>query len=250
MAAADPSDELTLDIARRGREAMIVETLVDLADTLIASYDVIEFLHLLARRCVALLPADEAGILLADPRGTLQAVASSSERTHVMELFELQSEEGPCLDAYRTGEPVGSADLREEVRWPRFSPQAVSDGFGSVSSWPLRVRHDTIGALNLFGNGPGSFAARDRALAGALANIATIGLLQQRAVATSRETAAQLQVALTSRVMIEQAKGVIAERYDVTIDEAFERLRAAARRERRTLTSYATALIEHQVDMP
>jgi len=232
------------------REVKIAETFVALADAMVESYDLIEFLDLLAERCVELLPTDEAGIMLADQRGNLQSVASSSERTRVIELFELQSEEGPCLDAYRTGDPVFSPDLRQDdSRWPRFAARAVSEGFGSVFSWPLRARHDVIGALNLFGNGPGAFSDSDSALARALANVATIGLLQQRAIESSRETAAQLQAALSSRVLIEQAKGVLAERHGLTIDEAFERLRGAARRDRRTLTSYADALVNHQLDV-
>lgn len=233
------------------RELKIAETFVTLADTMVQSYDVIEYLDLLAERCVELLPTDEAGIMLADQRGNLQAVASSSERTRVIELYELQSEEGPCLDAFRTGDPVFSADLRQDdARWPRFVPRAVSDGFGSVFSWPLRVRTEVIGALNLFGNEPATFSGMDRALAGALANIATIGLLQQRAIEASRETAEQLQIALSSRVLIEQAKGVIAERHDLSIDEAFARLRRAARDHRRTLTSYAAAVVNDQLDIP
>ena len=233
------------------RESKITETFVALADTMVESYDVIEFLDLLAERCVQLLPTDEAGVMLADHHGHLQAVASSSERTRVIELFELQNEEGPCLDSFRTGDPVFCTNLRaEELRWPRFGPRAMADGFGAAFSWPLRVRQTVIGALNLFADRPVSFDGRDRALAGALANIATVGLLQQRAVEASRETAAQLQVALTSRVAIEQAKGVIAERLGITIDDAFERLRRGARNDRRTLTGYAAAVVANEAELP
>ncbi|MCU1359008.1 MAG: two-component system response regulator [Ilumatobacteraceae bacterium] len=237
----------------RSREALIISTFVSLADTMIDEYDVIEFLGLLAERCVELLDTVEAGIMLADERGNLQAVAASSERTRLLELFELQNEEGPCLDAFRTGEIVMSADLAGDLgRWPRFAARARADGFASVVSLPLRLRREIIGALNLLSDDHRPLSADDVALAGALADVATIGLLQERTVRESRTSAGQLQMALTSRVLIEQAKGVIAARRDIDIDAAFEVLRGYARRHGRKLTEVARAVVHDQfvIDEP
>jgi GAF domain-containing protein len=231
------------------RESRIVRTFVSLADTMIDEYDVIEFLGMLAERCVELLDTDEAGIMLVDAQGNLQAIASSSERTHLLELFELQNEEGPCLDAFRTGEMVSSADLLLDVRWPTFASRARDDGFGAVVSLPLRLRRTVIGALNLLRDRAGELGDPDLALARALADVATIGLLQERAVRESRTTSAQLQVALTSRVLIEQAKGVLAARNDIDIDTAFETLRTYARRHGRKLTEVARDVVENGFDV-
>jgi transcriptional regulator with GAF, ATPase, and Fis domain len=232
------------------RERRIVHTFVSLADTMIDEYDVIEFLGMLAERCVELLDTDEAGIMLADAHGNLQAIASSSERTQMLELFELQNEEGPCLDAFRTGEMVTSTDLSvDDRRWPRFAARALDDGFGAVVSLPLRLRREVIGALNLLRDGPGELAEPDLALARALADVATIGLLHERAVRESRTTSAQLQMALTSRVLIEQAKGVLAARRDIDIDTAFDTLREYARRHGRKLTDVARDVVENGLDV-
>lgn len=240
----------TNSATRADRETRIINTFVTLADTLVDDYDVIEFLGVLAERCVELIEAAEAGILLADERGNLQAIASSSERTRLLELFELQNEEGPCLDAFRTGETVVSLDLvNDEARWPRFASTARAAGFSGVVSVPLRLRREVIGALNLLRAGPGPFADSDLALVRALADVATIGLLQERAVSESRTTARRLQIALSSRVLIEQAKGVLAARHDTDIDAAFERLRGYARRHGLKLTDVARAVVENQFDL-
>jgi GAF domain-containing protein len=243
-------DRSTPPTAAADRETRIISTFVTLADTLIDDYDVIEFLGLLAERCVELIQTAEAGILLADARGNLQAIASSSERTRLLELFELQSEEGPCLEAFRTGEVVISTDLQhDDARWPRFASTAVAAGFSGVVSLPLRLRREVIGALNLLRDGPGPFSESDLALARALADVATIGLLQERAVSESRTTARRLQIALSSRVLIEQAKGILAARYDTDIDTSFERLRGYARRHGHKLTDLARAVVENQFDL-
>lgn len=232
------------------REALIVSTFVSLADTMLDEYDVIEFLGMLVERCVGLLQTDEAGIMLADSRGNLQAIASSSERTRLLELFELQNEEGPCLEAFRNGEMVASGDLSaDSQRWPRFAERARVDGFAAVVSLPLRLRREVIGALNLLSDRPGHMTSADLSLARALADVATIGLLQERAVREWRTSAGQLQMALTSRVLIEQAKGVIAARHDIDIDAAFEALRGHARRHGRKLTELARAVVEDQFDI-
>jgi transcriptional regulator with GAF, ATPase, and Fis domain len=231
-------------------DARVINTFVTLADTLVDEYDVIDFLGLLTERCVELLPADEAGILLADEEGHLHAVAASSERTHLVELYELQSAEGPCLDAYRTGEQVLVGNLAEQQhRWPTFAVRARDAGFSAVYSLPMRLRMDVIGALNLLRNDNGTLSSSDLLLARALADIATIGLLHQRALNEWRSTATELQHALTSRVSIEQAKGVLAARHDLSIDAAFELLRSSARRQRLPLTNLAHAVVHDRLEL-
>jgi GAF domain-containing protein len=231
------------------RETMIVETLVQLADTLIDDYDVIEFLDMLSERCVALVDADEAGIMVTDGRGSLQVVASSSEQTRLLELFELQNRDGPCLEAFMTGRAVSSADLVADAdRWYHFSREAVAVGFQSVHSIPLRLRTDVIGAMNLLRTNPGEMSSTDLTLARALAQVATIGLLQERALHASKITS-ELQTALTSRVRLEQAKGVIAERHSVDIDAAFDLLRSYARSQQRQISDVALSVVRDNFDI-
>jgi GAF domain-containing protein len=231
------------------REHVIIETMLALADTLIDDYDVLDFLNMVSSRCVALLATDEAGILLADANGRLGVVGSSSERVHLLELFELQSKEGPCLDAFLTGIEVSSDDLGPAAeRWPRFSQHALGAGFRSVHCVPLRLRGQTIGALILLRDEPGRLGTADVLLARGLADMAAIGLLNARANADSTSTATQLQRALQSRVIIEQAKGVVAERHAVDIDAAFVLLRAHARSTNARLTDLAVAVINNDYD--
>jgi transcriptional regulator with GAF, ATPase, and Fis domain len=232
------------------RETLVLETLVQLADTLIQDYDVIEFLGMLSERCVALVDADEAGIMVTDGRGSLQVVASSSERSRLLELLELQNRDGPCLEAFMTGQPVSSADLSaDRDRWFHFSREAITFGFQSVHSVPLRLRTQVIGALNLLRTQTGLMDRADQTLARALAQMATIGLLQERAVSASKIASAQLQTALTSRVRLEQAKGVIAERHSIDIDTAFERLRLYARSHHRQISDLALAIVRDDFDI-
>jgi GAF domain-containing protein len=232
------------------REAAIIETFVRLADTLVDSYDVIDFLQYLCERCVELIAVDEAGVLLVAPTGNLQAVAASSERTRMLELFELQNRDGPCLDSFRTGEEVHAVELeRERGRWPLFAERALSVGFRGVHSVPLRLRHEVIGALNLLRSEPVPLTAVDASLARALADIATIGALQERSTREAHEAASGLQRALTSRIRIEQAKGILAERSGVSIDEAFEQLRGYARRHQLGTSVVAERVVHGVLDI-
>jgi GAF domain-containing protein len=232
------------------RETLLVETMVQLADTLIDDYDVIEFLDMVSERCALLVGADEAGIMLSDGRGALQVVASSSERTRLLELFELQNREGPCLEAFMTGVPVSSADLvADQERWYHFSREAVAVGFRSVHSIPLRLRTEVIGALNLMRTSAGQIPDADLTVARALADMAVIGLLQQRTVSASLVASEQLQTALTSRVRLEQAKGVIAELYAIDIDAAYERLRSFAGSHQRQISDVALAIVRDNFDL-
>jgi len=211
---------------------------------LVADFDVVDFLHTLALRCAELLNAAETGLMLADQRGGLRVVASSSERARLLELFELQNEQGPCLDCFRSGRRLVVEDLEADPRrWPLFTHEAMTAGFRSVHALALRCHDQVIGALNLFRTTPGALDEDDLVAAQAMADVASISILQQRAVREARVLAEQLQSALNSRVVIEQAKGVLAERARVSLDEAFGMLRSYARRHRILLHHVAEELI-------
>jgi GAF domain-containing protein len=234
---------------RMTREQRIVATFVELADTMVEDFDVVEFLHRLSVRCVELLDCVEAGLLLVDAAGALRVMASSSERSDALYLLQSQNEEGPCFECYVRRRPVFSDDLEADLgRWPAFAPAAVQKGFRSVQAVPMRARGETLGALNLFRSGPGRIAERDLPLAQGMADIAAIALLQERAVRQSRDVVAQLQQALSSRVVIEQAKGVLAERARIGVDAAFARLRVHARNDNRRLSDVARELIDGRLD--
>jgi transcriptional regulator with GAF, ATPase, and Fis domain len=226
------------------REELLVDTFVTLADTLIDDYDLIDFLQTLAERCVELLDVSAAGIMLADRNGQLRHIACSEERMRLVELFELQLEEGPCFDAYRDGSAV-VCDTSEEVarQWPNFAPGAVEHGFVAVSAVPLRLRTQVIGSLNLFSSSPGALGSPDLRVAQAMADVATIGILQERAVSDARDMSAHLEHALHSRVAIEQAKGIIAARTNISVDAAFESIRAYARNHNELLRATAEQII-------
>ncbi len=222
------------------REQRLAETFVELADTLVADFDVIDFLQLVAARCVELLDVAAAGLVLADQSGSLVTVAASDERARLLELFEAQNDEGPCRDCYRLRTAVVNVDLEgARARWPRFAPQATAAGFGSANALPLRLRDQVVGSLNLFHAAPGGLGSEQLRLAQALADAATIGILQQRTIRHGEVASAQLQAALTSRIIIEQAKGVLAERLQMSTDDAFGVLRSAARSRNRLLSEVA-----------
>ena len=227
------------------REEQLIEAFVEAADTLVDDFDVIEFLHTVAGRCVQLLDVDAAGLMLADQHGQLHATAASTESARLLELFELQADAGPCMDAYRTGSQVVNADLHmSQERWPRFAEAAQSSGFVSVHALPLRLRATIIGALNLFRAHPGTLSEADVRTGQALADVATIGILAQRGLYQADLLATQLQNALNSRVTIEQAKGVLAERRGITVDQAFALLRAYARNHNLHLSDLARQIAD------
>lgn len=231
------------------READVVRALVEMADTLVDDYDVVELLTGLADRCVGLLGASAAGVMLASPEGDLRLVASSSEAMRVLELFELEAHEGPCLDAFRTGEAVEHRNLRAgEGPWPRFSSAALEAGFESASALPLRLRDVTVGAMNLLGVTQTPMDPADVIVARAFADLASLSILQHRAATDSQRLNEQLSIALTSRVVIEQAKGVISERGGFGLAEAFTRLRTYARSNNLRLTDVAQAAIDGTLD--
>jgi GAF domain-containing protein len=222
----------------------LAEVFVEIADTLVEDFDLIEFLHLVTVRTSELVDVDAVGLLLVDHHGQLQVMAASNEQTKLLELFQVQTREGPCLDAYRTQEPVVNADLSQAgALWPRFAPQAAQVGFRSVHAIPLRLRGRVIGALNLFGVDTGALDPGDVRVVQALADVATIGLLQERAVRRGEVLTEQLRGALNSRVAIEQAKGVLARARAISVDDAFTLLRTHARNHNRKLTEVATAVV-------
>jgi hypothetical protein len=231
------------------REQRIASTFVELADTLVADFDVIDFLHTLATRSVELLGATAAGIMLADPRGELKVMASSTEEARLLELYELQNNEGPCLDCYRTGQPVARAGVAAmHSAWPAFTPRLRQLGFHSAQALPMRLRTETIGALNLFRTEPDPLSVADLGIGQAMADVATVGLLQERAIAARELLATQLQAALTSRVVLEQAKGMLAQRTGLTLDQAFQLMRGYARSNNRRLSDIAAHIITGTID--
>ena len=226
------------------RESALVNTFVDLADTLVADFDVIELLSKVTDGCVEVLNVDAAGLMLISPDGDLRVMASSSDVMRILELFEIQANEGPCLDCYRTGEPVINQDLSaSEQRWPKFTVEALKAGFHSVDALPMRLRGTIIGALNLFHMSPGKMADADVAAAQAFADVATIGVLGHRAAIEGRMIKDQLNVALNSRIILEQAKGVLAERENLDMDASFSRLRTYARENNLRLIDVAQDII-------
>jgi len=217
---------------------------VALADTLVADFDVVELLDRLVEDCVDLLDVTAAGILLRNADGVLDVVANSSEESRLMEVFQLESEDGPCIEALMTGEPVQIDEVRElRRRWPAFADAVQGLGFSAVYAIPLRLRSETIGALNLFNSDQANMSTHDRRLAQALADVATIGILQQRSLSRASILAEQLQLALTTRITVEQAKGVISEYGGVDVGEGFLAIRAYSRSHRIKLSEVAAAIV-------
>lgn len=229
----------------------LVRVFVEVADTLVDEFDLVEFLHMVTVRTSELVDAQAAGLLLSDEHGALQFMAASDEGTEILELFQVQAHEGPCQDCYRTGTHVVNADLRNaSERWPLFAPRAVEAGFRAVHAFPMRLRKEVIGALNLFSTNAHQMDPHDMDVVQALADVATIGLLQERTIRQSELLSEQLQGALNSRVVIEQAKGVVAQLYDRSVDEAFDLLRSYSRRHRVRLGDVAREAVANPRGMP
>ncbi|MDJ0340384.1 ANTAR domain-containing protein [Streptomyces sp. H10-C2] len=226
------------------REQRLADTFVELADTLIDDFDVIDFLHQLATRCVELLEVSAAAIMLALPGADLQPAAASDQRAELSDLLALNRQEGPALDCYRSGAPVGPFDIsRTTPQWPAFAGQAQQAGYGMVCALPLRLRHDVIGSLLLLRTDPTPLSHSEVRLAQALADAATIGILHQQTLRRHAALTAQLHTALHSRIAIEQAKGILAARWETTVDEAFKAMRRHARAERRLLSDVARDVV-------
>lgn len=229
--------------------ARVATAMVQLADTLVRDFDLVDLLTGLAGRCVDTLGVSAAGVVLAGPGGVLRAIASSSEEMRVLELFELQSDEGPCLACFRSGVAVTHQDLATAlVRWPRFAPQALAAGFAAVEALPMHHGATVLGALNLFHREPRAMSDSDVATAQAFADIATIAILQHRIAEEAHLLNRQLADALTARIVIEQAKGIVAERQDVDMEHAFRLLRNFARTSGMHLADLCRHLVDGQVD--
>jgi GAF domain-containing protein len=230
----------------------VAEVFVEVSDTLVDDFDLVDFLHMLTLRTAELAGASVVGVVLADAHGHLHFMAGSKEDAELLELFQLQNDEGPCLDAFRSATPVVNTDLRDAAaRWPRFAPHATAAGFRSVHAFPLRLRSQAIGALNVFGADDGKrLDDADIPIIQALADVATIALIQERAVARGGVLTEQLQAALNSRVIIEQAKGAIAQAHGVSVDEAFAVIRAYARSSNRRLGDVAHVVVTDLTSIP
>ena len=226
------------------RQASLAQRFVDLADTLVDDYDVVEVLDGLMATCLELLEVDEAGLLLNDAQGKLQRVASSNEEARLLELLQVQTREGPCFESVQTGEAIAIDDIeKSRSRWPAFAERATAHGFNSVYAFPLRLRSSTIGGLNLFGARREALDDEARVIAKALADIATIGILQQRSIHRTSLLAENLQRALNTRIVVEQAKGILSERGRLPMDETFALLRSYARSHNLKLSDLAHSVV-------
>jgi GAF domain-containing protein len=232
-------------VTQENREAQLLQTFATLADTLVAGYDVVDLLQTLVDRCQLLLDASAAGIMLADDDGDLELVVSTSEASSLVETMQISADAGPCIESFATGRTVSLPDIRESpAAWRLFRDSALEQGFLSVHAIPLTLRDITIGTLNLLGDEPGELPEHDLVAARALADVATIGIIQERTLREADTVRAQLQNALNSRIVIEQAKGVVAFKRGITPEQAFDVIRSYARSHQATISSVATALVE------
>jgi hypothetical protein len=221
----------------------VLDAVVSLVDSLLDDFDVVDLLTVLTERCAELLDIEAAGFLLADPLHQLRLLAATSEQARELELFQLQADEGPCVDCYGTGQPVSVADVKEALqRWPRFVPAAVGAGFASVHAVPMRAAGIVLGALGLFGTRSGELNEADLLVGQTLTHIACVAILQERPP-TPSSVMPQLRSALTSRVIVEQAKGFLREMLGVSVDDAFHLLRTYARDSGEHLTDVARKLM-------
>jgi hypothetical protein len=232
------------------RETRVLDAVVSLVDSLLDDFDVVDLLTELTERCADMLDVDAAGFLLADPLGRLRLLAATSEQARELELFQLQGDEGPCVDCYLTGQPVSVTDLHaERDRWPRFAPAAIAAGFASVHAIPMRAAGIVLGALGLFGSSPGALNDADLLVGQTLTHVASVAILQDHPP-TPASVIPQLRSALARRVIVEQAKGFLRERLEVSVEEAFGLLRTYARRQNQHLTDVARRLLTERQSRP
>ncbi len=232
------------------RETRVLSAVVSLVDSLLDDFDVVDLLTELTERCAELLDIASAGFLLADPLQQLHLLAATSERTREIELFQLQAEEGPCIECYRTGEPVLVADLGSQIdRWPRFVPAATEAGFASVHALPMRAAGSVLGALGLFGTSPGELSEADQLVGQTLAHIACVAVLQELPP-TPATLVSPLRSAITGRVVVEQAKGFVSEVLGVTMNQAFRLLRTHSRARGEHLTDVSRRLMRDRDTRP
>ena len=234
----------------QSREALLNAAFVGAADTLTENYDVVELLHTLVEECTEILDAEAGGMMLADADGELQLVASTSDSVGLVEVMQLDAGVGPCVECFATGEAISVADIAlSGDAWPVFRAAALAQGYLSVHATPLRLRGTVIGTMNLFGTSIGALTRRDADVAQALADVATIGILQERLIRQSHVVADQLQRALDTRILVEQAKGVLAQAGGLGVDEAFRALRSYAREHNLVLRTVAEGVVNRRIDV-
>lgn len=232
------------------RESKLSSAFVKLADTLVADFDVVDLLHWLVDECTQVLDTSAGGLMLVDPAGELQLVASTSEEATLVEILQLAAGNGPCLDCYKAGSALTVGDIEaERERWPDFSTEALKQGFRSVHATPLRLRGQTLGTMNLFSTSVGELGPEDIAIAQALADVATIGIIQERSIRSAQRLSEQLQHALDSRILIEQAKGVLAATRNVSMNDAFTVLRTYARTKNLPLRQVAEDVVTRRLEL-
>jgi GAF domain-containing protein len=237
-------------MAETTRETRLNAAFVALADTLTDDFDVVDLLQTLIEQCTQILDTEAGGLMLVDSTGHLHLVASTTESAELVEIMQLNAGAGPCVDCFTTGSPVTVGDIEADGdSWPDFRAEALRQGFRSVHATPMRLRGEVIGAMNLFGKRVGAMTAPDIGVAQALADVATIGILQERSIRESGIVAEQLQHALNSRVLIEQAKGVVSESAGVEMDIAFAALRDYARSHNLPLGAVAQAVVNREIDV-
>ncbi|PPF30396.1 transcriptional regulator [Rathayibacter tritici] len=230
------------------RTQLLLETLTAVADTLVDDFDIVEFLHDLVERCAMIFDAVDVGLVLGDEHDELVVMASTSERTHLIEVLQLSAGDGPCVDSYHAGSVVTAGTLEDIIaRWPAFAEAARNSGYESVHAVPLRLRQSTIGSLNFFRDRPGEFDGDDVLAAQTIADVATIGLVQERAIRESALAREHLQHALDTRIVIEQAKGVIAHSQDVDMETAWQVLRQRARSHGARVSDVATSVVAGEI---
>jgi hypothetical protein len=238
------------NVTDTSRETRVLDAVVSLVDSLLDDFDVVDLLTELTERCAELLDIDAAAFLLADPLHQLRPLAVTSEQARELELFQLQADEGPCMDCYATGQPVSVADIQgARDRWPRFVPAAVAAGFASVHAVPMRAAGIVLGALGLFGTRAGELTDADLLVSQTLTHIACVAILQEHPP-TPSTVVPQLRSALTSRVIVEQAKGFLREMLDVPVEEAFSLLRTYARAQGEHLTDVSRRLMTDRYSRP
>lgn len=232
------------------RETRITTAFVAVADTLTTDFDVLDLLHTLVEQCTSILDTDAGGLMLVDHSGQLQLMTSTSEGADFVEVMQLNADSGPCIDCFTTGTAVSVPDIEQtDGRWPAFQKTALQNGFRSAHATPLKLRGQIIGTMNLFATHPGALSDRDAAVAQALADVATIGILQERVVREGTILAEQLHRALDSRILVEQAKGILSHSLSVTVDEAFTILRAHARNNNLTIRSVALGISDRTISV-
>lgn len=234
----------------QSREEKLSAAFVALADTLVEDFDVLDLLLTLVEQCADILDTTAGGIMLVDPAGRLQLVASTSEESNLVEIMQLNAGAGPCVDCFTSGAPVTVGDIDASgSAWPAFRAEALKQGFRSVHATPMRLRGQVLGTMNLFDTEVGELNQKDIAVAKALADVATIGLLQERNIRQSGVVAEQLQYALNSRIVIEQAKGVLSEHAGLSMTDAFAALRRYARTKNLSLNFVAAEVVERRLDI-